>query len=158
MQDEIQSCISELWNLNKDVTRVASDFHGSVVTYRKFPTLMLNVPARLTFSLLLCLCSVSCSSSLNEKSPTRKGLITDIRKPFFFIGQYYLFTISFFFIILVVMVVREGKVPQYQGFRDFCPTTRPTTGSTTEATTGFYFCFNHSSGSPNCSISSVGIS
>ena len=38
------------------------------------------------------------------------------------------------------------------------PTTRPTTGSTTEATTGFYFCFNHSSGSPNCSISSVGIS
>ena len=46
---------------------------------------------------------------------------TDIRKPFFFIGRYYLFTISFFFIILVVMVVREGKVPQYQGFRDFCP-------------------------------------
>lgn len=83
---------------------------------------------------------------------------TDIRKPFFFIGRYYFFTISFFFIILVVMVVREGKVPQYQGFRDFCPTTRPTTGSTTEATTGFYFCFNHSSGSPNCSISSVGIS
>jgi hypothetical protein len=83
---------------------------------------------------------------------------TDIRKPFFFIGRYYLFTISFFFIILVVMVVREGKVPQYQGFRDFYPTTRPTTGSTTEATTGFYFCFNHSSGSPNCSISSVGIS
>ena len=83
---------------------------------------------------------------------------TDIRKPFFFIGRYYLFTISFFFIILVVMVVREGKVPQYQGFRDFRPTTRPTTGSTTEATTDFYFCFNHSSGSPNCSISSVGIS
>ena len=40
---------------------------------------------------------------------------TDIRKPFFFIGRYYFFTISFFFIILVVMVVREGKVPQYQG-------------------------------------------
>ena len=113
MQDEIQSCISELWNLNKDVTRVASDFHGSVVTYRKFPTLMLNVPARLTFSLLLCLCSVSCSSSLNEKSPTRKGLITDIRKPFFFIGQYYLFTISFFFIIFVVS---KGKYRNIKAF------------------------------------------
>ena len=35
MQDEIQSCISELWNLRKDVTRMAGDFHGSVETYRK---------------------------------------------------------------------------------------------------------------------------
>lgn len=34
MQDEIQSCISELWNLRKDVTRMAGDFHGSVETYR----------------------------------------------------------------------------------------------------------------------------
>ena len=36
MQDEIQSCISELWNLRKDVTRMAGDFHGSVETYRKY--------------------------------------------------------------------------------------------------------------------------
>lgn len=35
MQDEIQSCISELWNLRKDVTRMAGDFHGSIETYRK---------------------------------------------------------------------------------------------------------------------------
>ena len=30
MQDEIQSCISELWNLRKDVTRMAGDFHGKM--------------------------------------------------------------------------------------------------------------------------------
>ena len=40
---------------------------------------------------------------------------TDIRKTFFFIGRYYLFTISFFFIILVVMVVRREKMPNKSG-------------------------------------------
>ena len=98
---------------------------------------MLNVPAGLAFvlSAVSVFCAMRfppCMKKPDKERSDNEVLTTDIRKPFFFIGRYYLFTVSFFFLILVVMVVREGKVPQYQGFREFCPTTRPTTGSTTK--------------------------
>ncbi len=48
----------------------------------------------------------------------------------------------------------ERKRPSNQGFSDFRPTTRPTTGSTTTRQPALIYYFSHSGGSSSCSTSS----